>query len=62
MAESGFDPKVLQYVMGHSNIAVAMEVYNHITGKERIRKEFDRIDEIMAGRLKLMGRNRGFLL
>jgi len=35
--------------MGHSNIAVTMEVYNHITGKERIRKEFDRIDEIMAG-------------
>lgn len=49
MAESGFDPKVLQYIMGHSNIAVTMEVYNHITGKERIRKEFDRIDEIMAG-------------
>jgi len=49
MAENGFDPKVLQYVMGHSNIAVTMEVYNHITGKERIRKEFDRIDEIMAG-------------
>ena len=33
------DVKVLQYIMGHANIAVTMEVYNHITEHERIEKE-----------------------
>lgn len=31
--------KILQYIMGHANIAVTMEVYNHITEHERIEKE-----------------------
>lgn len=39
MAESGVDPKVFQYIMGHANIAVTMEVYNHITEFGRIEKE-----------------------
>lgn len=48
MAERGLDPKVLQYVMGHANIAVTMEVYNHITGKQRIEKEIRKMDDLIA--------------
>lgn len=39
MAERGMDVKVQQYIMVHANIAVTMEVYNHITENERIEKE-----------------------
>lgn len=30
MAESGIDIKILQYIMGHSNISTTMNIYNHI--------------------------------
>ncbi len=30
LAESGIDPKTLQYIMGHSSIAVTMDIYNHV--------------------------------
>lgn len=42
MARSGIDIKVLQYIMGHTNIAVTMEVYNHVD-IERVKNELDRI-------------------
>ena len=29
MAENGVDVKVLQEIMGHANISVTMQVYNH---------------------------------
>lgn len=45
MAEAGVDPKVLQYIMGHSNISVTMEVYNHVSA-ERNRKEMDKLEKI----------------
>lgn len=45
MAEAGIDPKVLQYIMGHSKISVTMEVYNHISA-ERNRKEMDKMEKI----------------
>lgn len=45
MAEVGMDPKVLQYIMGHSNIAVTMEIYNHIS-PERNRKEMEKMESI----------------
>lgn len=45
MAEAGVDPKVLQYIMGHSRISVTMEVYNHISA-ERNRKEMDKLEKI----------------
>lgn len=46
MAESGVDPKVLQYIMGHANIAVTMEVYNHITEFGRIEKEILKMEDL----------------
>lgn len=45
MAEAGIDPKVLQYIMGHSKISVTMDVYNHIS-PERNRKEMDKMEKI----------------
>lgn len=45
MAEAGMDPKVLQYIMGHSKISVTMEVYNHISS-ERNRKEMNKLEKI----------------
>lgn len=46
MAESGMDIKVLQYIMGHANIAVTMEVYNHISDVRVVKKiqKLDRLD------------------
>lgn len=45
MAEAGVDPKVLQYIMGHSKISVTMEVYNHVSA-ERNRKEMNKLEKI----------------
>ena len=45
MAEAGIDPKVLQYIMGHSKISVTMDVYNHAL-TERNRKEMDKLESI----------------
>lgn len=44
MAETDLDMKVVQYVMGHANISVTMEVYNHITDRSRIEKEISKMD------------------
>jgi integrase len=43
MAEAGMDVKVLQTIMGHSDPAVTMKVYNHVD-KERMKKEIRKID------------------
>ncbi|SCX96562.1 tyrosine-type recombinase/integrase [Butyrivibrio sp. INlla14] len=47
MAESGMDPKVLQYIMGHKDIAITMDVYNHIADLQRVQKEMAKVD-VMA--------------
>ena len=43
------DMKVVQYVMGHSNVGVTMEVYNHITEKARIEKEIAKMNAVKIG-------------
>lgn len=45
MALSGMNPKTLQYLMGRSEIAVTMDVYNHV--------EFDDAKEELS-KLKLV--------
>ena len=30
MASSGMNPKMLQYIMGHSDISVTMNTYTHV--------------------------------
>ena len=41
MAKSGMNPKVLQYLMGHSDISVTLNVYTHMKlddAKEEVEK------------------------
>ena len=47
MAECCMDVKVLQYIMGHANIDVTMEVYNHIGELTRIENEIARLDSMV---------------
>ena len=46
MAECRMDIKVLQYIMGHAHIDVTMEVYNHLSDRERIEHEIARLDNV----------------
>lgn len=46
MAENGMDVKVLQEIMGHSNISVTMQVYNHVD-EERTKNEIDKLDDVL---------------
>ena len=47
MAENGCDVKVLQSIMGHKNIAITMQIYNH-SSKRRILKESKRIGSVVV--------------
>ena len=40
------DVKVLQTILGHSNIAVTMEVYNHVD-KVRVQNEMKKLENVM---------------
>ena len=44
MAKSGMNPKTLQYLMGHSDILVTMNVYTHI-GFDDAEEELKRMEE-----------------
>lgn len=46
MAEAGMDVKVLQIIMGHSDPAVTMKVYNHVD-QERMKKEIQKIENVI---------------
>lgn len=46
MAERGMDIKVLQYIMGHANIDITMQVYNHIADISRVEREIAKIDSV----------------
>lgn len=43
LAESGIEPKTLQYIMGHSNISVTMDIYNHVD-TIRIKNEMEKAE------------------
>lgn len=47
MAEDGMDVKVLQEIMGHSNIAVTMQVYNHVSDDRAI-NEMNKIQNVIG--------------
>lgn len=46
MAEAGIDIKVLQEIMGHANISVTMQVYNHVDSN-RAQNEVNRVGDIL---------------
>ena len=47
MAESGIDPKTLQYIMGHSDINVTMNIYNHVD-TVRVKSEMAKAEGIVS--------------
>ena len=46
MAENGMDVKILQELMGHANISVTMQVYNHATF-ERTQKAVEEAESVL---------------
>ena len=44
MSKSGMNPKTLQYLMGHSDISVTMNVYTHV-GLDDAEEELMRMEE-----------------
>ena len=44
------DIKALQYIMGHSDISVTMDVYNHVD-KNRIKREIEKMDGMQVRQL-----------
>ena len=49
MAKSGMNPKTLQYLMGHSDISVTMNVYTHI-GFDDAEEELKRMEDLQTAR------------
>lgn len=43
MAEAGMDLKVIQVIMGHSNVELTMNIYNHVDFK-RISTEMEKVE------------------
>lgn len=52
MAKSGMSPKTLQYLMGHSEIGVTMNVYTHL-GLEDATEELRRVEDLNKARAEL---------
>lgn len=45
LAMEGINPKALQYIMGHSNASITMDIYNHLNSKDYVRSEINRLDD-----------------
>ena len=52
MAKSGMNPKTLQYLMGHSDIGVTMNVYTHV-GLEDAEDELRKMEEFQKAQTAL---------
>ena len=52
MAESGMNPKTLQYLMGHSDIGVTLNTYTHL-GLEDAEDELRRLEDLQNARKEL---------
>ena len=57
MAKSGMNPKTLQYLMGHSDISVTMNVYTHI-GFDDAEEELKRMEEFRKAQAEVERRMR----
>ena len=56
MAKSGMNPKTLQYLMGHSDISVTMNVYTHI-GFDDAEEELKRMEEFQKAQVEMEKKN-----
>lgn len=52
MAKSGMNPKTLQYLMGHSDISVTMNVYTHISFDDA-EEELKRMEEFRKAQMEV---------
>ena len=52
MAKSGMNPKTLQYLMGHSDISVTMNVYTHISFDDA-EEELKRMEEFRKAQAEI---------
>lgn len=52
MAKSGINPKTLQYLMGHSDISVTLNVYTHV-GLEDAEKELHKMQTLEGARREM---------
>lgn len=52
MAKSGMNPKTLQYLMGHSDISVTMNVYTHISFDDA-EKELKRMEKFIKSQAEI---------
>lgn len=46
LAESGLEPKVLRYIMGHANVSVTLDVYTHLNFT-KIQEKMEAVQENM---------------
>ena len=56
MAKSGMNPKILQYLMGHSDISVTMNVYTH-NGFDDAEEELNRMEEFRKAQAEVEQKN-----
>ena len=56
MAKSGINPKTLQYLMGHSDISVTMNVYTHISFDDA-EEELKRMEEFRKAQAEIEKKN-----
>ena len=53
MAKNGMNPKTLQYIMGHSDIGVTLNIYTHVQ-YEDAKKRMGKIFEVKSKRKNAM--------
>lgn len=56
MAKSGMNPKTLQYLMGHSDISVTMNMYTHISFDDA-EEELKRMEEFRKAQAEIEKKN-----
>ena len=44
LGENNVNPKVMQYVMGHSDAQITMNIYNHIAEKSHVENEMSKMN------------------
>jgi site-specific recombinase XerD len=45
MAENNVTLKTMQYVMGHANVKLTLDIYTHVQESEKIRAELMKLSE-----------------
>ena len=56
MTKSGMNPKTMQYLMGHSDISVTMNVYTHIEFDDA-EEELKRMEEFWKAQAEIEKKN-----